>query len=128
MADRQPGADDRHQQVTRPVLKRGISEAGTISVSCPPILAFCRRAQAAGFWPTKRGAIGHRCLVDVLPDGAVDYKVRFPKANALSRHEPTDEAVIPPPRDAIGGHRSLLVLPDGLVDGDTRQRYQDVSI
>jgi len=41
-------------------------------------LAFCRRAQAAGFWPAKVGAIGHRCLVDVLPEGeAGGYRIRF---------------------------------------------------
>jgi hypothetical protein len=95
-------------------------------------LPFCRRAQAAGFWPKKVGAIGHRCVVDVLPAEKGEYKVRFPKAIALSRHgplaEPHDEALVPPPRNPVGGHGSLLVLPDGLVDGHTCQRYQDVGI
>jgi hypothetical protein len=43
-------------------------------------LAFCRRAQQAGFWPHKRGRIGHRCLVDVLPGDEDGYKIRFPGA------------------------------------------------
>jgi hypothetical protein len=51
-------------------------------------VAFCRRAHAAGFWPAKRGAVGHRCLVDVLPAGGDTYRIRFPTAEALSRHSP----------------------------------------
>ena len=79
-------------------------------------LAFCRRAQQAGFWPHKRGRIGHRCLVDVLPADEDGYKIRFPTAEALSRHAPKEE----PARFDQDGH--LLSGPKWLREQLAAQR------
>jgi hypothetical protein len=65
-------------------------------------VAFCRRAHAAGFWPKKVGAIGHRCMVDVLPSGECDYRIRFPTAAALSRHGGNANTGVLPPGEPVG--------------------------
>jgi hypothetical protein len=64
-------------------------------------LAFCRRAQQAGFWPHKRGRIGHRCLVDVLPDDAEGYKIRF-AAPSTPPHGNGENLPAPPPQPLAG--------------------------